>query len=234
MRNRGESCMLIARKLTYVTFVSLLVTAFVSSVCLQASAGENANIAASAELIEPLQAGDRAPSFSVRTVDNAVFDFDPDKLQRPAIFISFRGGWCPYCNMHLSELKDVVPQIRDSGVDVYFLSGDRPEILHSNLKLETQEAIDGLDYVILSDADIEAAIAFGTAFMADKAYIARHDKRGTDLEGSSMRQFGVLPVPSVYVIDASGEIVFDFVEADYKVRLPADELLAVAVEVGGK
>ena len=226
--------MLIARKLTYVTFVSLLVTAFVSSVCLQASAGEYANIASSAELIKPLKAGDRAPSFTVRTVDNKVFEFNPENLERPAIFISFRGGWCPYCNMHLSELKDVVPQIRESGVDVYFLSGDRPEIIHSSLKRETQEAIDGLDYVILSDADIEAAIAFGTAFKADKAYIARHDKRGTDLEGSSMRQFGVLPVPSVYVIDASGEIAFDFVEPDYKVRLPADELLAAANRVSGR
>ena len=223
--------MLIARKLTYVTFVSLLVSAFVSSLCLQATADEYLSLATSVEHIKPLRTGDNAPSFNVRTVADEEFRFDPTELERPAIFISFRGGWCPYCNMHLSELKDVVPQIADKGVDVYFLSGDRPEILHTSLKRETQDAIDGLDYVILSDANIEAAIAFGTAFMADTAYIARHDQRGTDLKGSSMRQFGALPVPSVYVIDKSGKIVFDFINADYKVRLPADELLAAADRV---
>ena len=78
------------------------------------------------------------------------------------------------------------------------------------------------------------SIALAQPASFDWAYIARHDKRGTDLEGSSMRQFGVLPVPSVYVIDASGEIAFDFVEPDYKVRLPADELLAAANRVSGR
>ena len=37
-----------------------------------------------------------------------------------------------------------------------------------------------------------------------------------------------LAVPAVYVIDRSGKIVFDFVEADYKVRLSADDLLSAA------
>jgi peroxiredoxin len=223
--------MLLARKLANLTIVSLLVTALVSSICIQASAGEYGNIAASADHIKPLTAGDRAPSFTALTVQNEEFRFDPDRLERPVIFISFRGGWCPYCNMHLSELKDVVPRISEQGIDVYFLSGDRPEILHSSLKRETQEDIDGLDYVILSDANIEAAIAFGTAFMVDKAYIAKREERGTDIEGSSMRQFGVLPVPAVYMIDRSGTIVFDYVNADYKIRLPADELLAAAGSV---
>ena len=76
--------------------------------------------------------------------------------------------------------------------------------------------------------DIEAAIAFGTAYRVEKAYIERHNKRGTDLDGSAMGQYGALPVPSVYVVDQSGDIVFDFVNADYKVRLPAAELLAAA------
>jgi peroxiredoxin len=46
-----------------------------------------------------------------------------------------------------------------------------------------------------------------------------------------MLQHGVLPVPAVYAIDTSGTIRFDFVEPNYKVRLPSDELLAVAKEL---
>ena len=46
-----------------------------------------------------------------------------------------------------------------------------------------------------------------------------------------MLNHGVLPVPAVYAIDTTGIIRFDFVEPDYKVRLPSDELLAVAKEL---
>jgi peroxiredoxin len=204
------------------------------SIANRGNAADYANLPASAAETSPLKTGDRAPAFTVRTVENEPFHFNPLELDRPVILISFRGGWCPYCNMHLSELKDVVPEIRAEGVDVYFLSGDRPEILHSSLKRETQDSIAGLDYEILSDSGIDAAVAFGTAFRVDPAYIARHDERGTDLQGSSMQQYGALPVPSVYVIDTSGKIVFDFVNPDYKVRLPADELLAAAQSVAAK
>lgn len=226
--------MTIARRFTYATFLMLLLAALTLSVANRGNAADYANLPASAAETSPLKTGDRAPAFTVRTVENEPFHFNPLELDRPVILISFRGGWCPYCNMHLSELKDVVPEIRAEGVDVYFLSGDRPEILHSSLKRETQDSIAGLDYEILSDSGIDAAVAFGTAFRVDPAYIARHDERGTDLQGSSMQQYGALPVPSVYVIDTSGKIVFDFVNPDYKVRLPADELLAAAQSVAAK
>jgi peroxiredoxin len=130
--------------------------------------------------------------------------------------------------MHLSELRTVIPEIRESGYDVLFLSNDRPELLYSSLKMETQEDIDGLDYVILSDAEINAAIALGTAFRIDKGLTDYMDEKGRDYQGSSIGIHNALAVPAVYVIDRSGDIVFDFVERDYKIRLPADELLAAA------
>jgi len=40
-----------------------------------------------------------------------------------------------------------------------------------------------------------------------------------------------LPVPAVFAIDRQGEIQFAHTNADYKVRLPADELLAAAHEI---
>lgn len=218
------------QKLVYTTFLSLLVSTFVCSHSDDVMAAELDGIAASAEEINPVQTGEMAPKFTVRTVDDEPFLFDPQNLDAPAVLVTFRGGWCPYCNMHLSELRTVVPEIKGKGVDVYFLSGDRPELLYQSLKRETQEDIEGLGYTILSDANIDAAKALGVAFMADPDYIARRDAQG-DIDGSSMKDFGVLPVPAVYVIDTDGKVTFSFVEADYKVRLPADDLLQAAGEV---
>lgn len=221
--------MTFGRNLVYVTFLALLLGTLILSHADRAAAEDYAALPASAELTTPLRSGDRAPNFTVRTVDNEPYVFDPDNLDRPTVLISFRGGWCPYCNMHLSELRTVIPQIRAGGVDVLFLSNDRPDMLYSSLKRETQEDIDGLDYVILSDAEINAAMALGTAFRIDTGLRDYLEEKGRDVAGSSIGTHNALAVPAVYVINKSGDIVFDFVNADYKVRLPADELLSAAL-----
>jgi peroxiredoxin len=220
--------MTLGRNLVYATFLALLLATLILSQAHFANAEDYWALPESAAQTTPLKAGDQAPEFTVRTVDGEDYVFDPDNLARPTILISFRGGWCPYCNMHLSELRTVIPEIRASGYDVLFLSNDRPELLYSSLKMETQEDIDGLDYLILSDADINAARALGTAFKVDKGMKGRFNDRGRDIAESSIDKFEALAVPAVYVINKSGEIVYDFVEVDYKVRLPADELLSAA------
>ena len=188
-------------------------------------------VAASAAEIHPLVAGDEAPFFTVETVDSERFDFDPRKLERPVVLISFRGGWCPFCNMHLSELRNAVPEISAMGVDVLFLSGDRAELLYESLGRETQDDINGLGYTILSDANAQAAIALGIAFKASSSTIERRLDREQDIERSSMARHGVLPVPAVFAINREGMITYAYANADYKVRLPADELVAAAGEL---
>jgi peroxiredoxin len=216
------------RSLIYAVFLALLLGTLIVSHADRAVADEYADLPASADETTPLKSGDRAPQFTVYTVDGEPYVFDPDELENPTILISFRGGWCPYCNMHLSELRTVIPEIRESGVDVLFLSNDAPDQLYSSLKQETQEDIDGLDYVILSDAEISAARALGTAFRTDKGLTDYLDEKGRDYSRGSIGKHNALAVPAVYVVNKSGDIVYDFVEADYKVRLPADELLSAA------
>ena len=209
--------MAFGRNLIYVAFLALLLGTLTLSHSNRAIAEDYAALPASADLTTPLKSGDRAPNFTVRTVDDKPYVFDPDNLENPTILISFRGGWCPYCNMHLSELRTVIPEIRESGYDILFLSNDRPELLYSSLKQETQDDIDGLDYVILSDADMNAAMALGTAFRIDKGLTDYLEQKGRDVAGSSIGKHNALAVPAVYVIDRSGKIVFDFVQPDYKI-----------------
>jgi peroxiredoxin len=214
-----------------VTLILLLTASLVTSVHVAFAAADNPVLPAAAEHISPLQAGDRAPVFTVQTVANEPYDFDPDNLERPTVLISFRGGWCPYCNIHLSELRHVIPQIKQSGFDVLFLSNDRPELLYDSLKDETQESIEGLDYLILSDADLNAARALGTAFAVTDADVERKHHNDIDIEGSSMDKYKALAVPAVVVIGTSGVISFIYANPDYKIRLSADELKQATEEL---
>jgi peroxiredoxin len=216
------------RPILNVSLVALFCSAIIYSMAMQ-SGHADVPIAESADLVDPLGAGDNAPRFIVETANGEEFDFDPSKLDRPAVLVTFRGGWCPFCNMYLSEMRHAIPEIHKMGVDVLFLSGDRPEMLFESLSQETQEDIDGLDYTILSDANAQAAIALGIAFRASERTLNWLSDK--DIADSSMMKHGVLPVPAVFAIDTDGVIQFAFTNADYKVRLPADELMAAAREI---
>ncbi|HKK22447.1 MAG TPA: redoxin domain-containing protein, partial [Pseudohaliea sp.] len=74
--------------------------------------------------VRPVAVGERAPGFTASGPEGAEYTFRPAELERPAILIFYRGGWCPYCNQHLAELRHAVPQLRDAGYDVLFLSAD--------------------------------------------------------------------------------------------------------------
>lgn len=216
------------RSLLYVLFTSLLVGGFALGHAGRVVADDYAALPEDATATDPLQSGDRAPAFTVRTVEGEPYAFDPDNLERPTILISFRGGWCPYCNLHLSELRHAVPELRSMGFDVLFISNDAPDALYDSLQQETRADIESLDYTILSDADLQAARALGTAFRVDRGLTDYLDRNGTDYAGSSIGLHNALAVPAVYLVDRDGTIVYDYVNPDYKVRLSPEELLAAA------
>ena len=196
-----------------------------SVLCLLIAFGASAaraEIAASAEETSPLAAGLAAPAFTARNADGSNFVFDPSALDRPAMLIFYRGGWCPYCNAHLAELRHVVPELQARGMDVYFLSADSPANLSSALKGEAE----GLDYTLLSDARLGAAEAFGLAFRISDDYYQAAKDYGVDLEEASGETHHALPIPAAYLIDAAGMIRFAHSNPDYTVRLGAEELRA--------
>jgi len=86
----------------------------------------------------------------------------------------------------------------------------------------------GLSYTILSDARMAAARAYGVAFRVDDATAARYKGFGIDLEAASGETHHELSVPAVFIVDRSGVIRFVYANADYRIRLAPDELLAKA------
>lgn len=220
------------RSTLHGAFAALFFASLVCSLALR-SGHADVPIAATADETQPLQVGDAAPRFVVEQVDGSPYDFNPQELDKPTLLLTFRGGWCPYCNVYLSDMRFVIPEIRELGVDVLFLSGDRASELYDSLSTQAQEDIEGLDYTILSDGNAQAAMALGIAFRASDR-LRDHLDRKDLLEGSSVGTHNVLPVPAVFAVDTDGVIRYSFTNPDYKVRLPADELVAVAKEIAAE
>jgi peroxiredoxin len=181
---------------------------------------------ADARLVRPLPVGAKAPAFTARLPDGNAFQFDPATRKGPAVIIFYRGGWCPYCNAHLGSFKAAEGTLRARGYEVMFLSMDRPEILRTSLKDDVENEV--AKYTLLSDASANAARAFRVAFRVDDDTYNKYKGFGIDLEAASGEKHHLLPVPAVYVIDRRGTVRFVYYNADYKVRLSADKLLAAA------
>ena len=195
---------------------------------LMASAAANAttdkreDIHASAAEVQPLLVGMKAPDFTVRGVDGQAFQFKSGEQAKPIVLTFFRGGWCPYCNLHLSELRLAEKQLKELGFDIWFISIDKPELL-----LESLDEPD-IGYTIYSDSALSATRAFGLAFQVDDEMNQRLLGYDIDLERASGETHHVLPAPATYIIGADGAINFAYINPDYKVRLHPDVLLAAA------
>ena len=168
--------------------------------------------------VNPVSVGAPAPAFHANEVDGTEFHFDPRNLHQPALLIFYRGGWCPFCNTHLQELRHVIPTIRAMGYQVIFLSTDQPKLLYSTLK-------EKFDYHIVSDSTTSAARAFGVAYHVDDATLATMKTYGIDLDATQGSTTHELPVPSVFIIDRAGIVRFRHFNADFRIRLDGASVL---------
>ncbi len=184
--------------------------------------GEAANsnrVFASAEATQPLAVGEKLPEVTIRNLDGASLGLSEALGGKPALLMFYRGGWCPFCNTHLGELATVQDSLLETGIRIFALSPDKPEKLRESL--EQHE----IDYTLLSDSEMKAAKAFGIAFRVEKKTVSRLKDRGMDLGESAGQDHGLLPVPSVFLVDAEAVIRFVYSNPDYRVRINPDSLI---------
>ena len=198
---------------------ALFFTFFASSAVAQS---QRTDIHLDANDVQPLLPGMQAPAFEVFSVEGQSVRFDPENMQKPLVLSFFRGGWCPYCNLHLAELRKAEGELKEMGFDIWFISIDRPELLYDSLEQPD------IGYTVLSDSGLEATRAFGLAFRVTDETVVRYKTYNIDLEAASGESHHVLPAPSTYIIASDGMIRFQYTNPDYAVRLHPDVLLAAA------
>lgn len=176
---------------------------------VQAQVGKNATD------VRPLLIGESVPDLNVTSAEGHREKLSVIANGKPTVLLFYRGGWCPYCNLHLSDIRTVEDKIINLGYQIIAISPDSPENL--NVTIEK----DKLNYRLYSDSSGELTEAMGIAFKAPERSLDRL------LDYSAGRNPGFLPVPSVFVLNSEGKIVFEYVNPDYKIRLSGKLLLAV-------
>ena len=201
-------------------FYTLLIL-LISSFSLQAQK-QAESIPASADAVQPLQEGSKIPAISLSTAEGNTFDLNVLVKEQPTVLIFYRGGWCPYCNVHLQELMEADPQLGAMGYQIVAVSPDAPE------KLAESQDKHEMTYRLLSDRNMDAAKAFGVAYQVSEGTVKRYQKKGIKLVKGPAEDQYLLPVPAVFIIDQEGTIRYVYYNADYKTRLNTEVLLQEA------
>ncbi|MGD1841468.1 MAG: peroxiredoxin-like family protein [Thermonemataceae bacterium] len=175
------------------------------------------------EDVSPLLIGEQVPDLMVEDLAGKKQSLKALVAKQKTILIFYRGGWCPFCNKHLAALGKLEEKLRADGYQIVAISPDKAsELKKTTDKLE-------LPYTLLSDNDMEAAKQFGIAFQVSDEVLKKYKEYGIDLSTSSGGgNKDLLPVPSVFFLDKEGTIKFEYINPNFKERVPEALLLAAA------
>lgn len=183
--------------------------------------------AMSATETKPAKVGAMVPEAKLVGMDGKEMTLASVLGGKPTVLIFYRGGWCPYCNKHLADLMKVQKDLVAKGYQLIGISPDTAEELNKSKEKER------LIYKLYSDSSADAMKKFGIAFKVEDELVAKYkNDYKIDLEKASGQTHHILPVPSVFVVNPSGKIIYAYSNPDYRVRLKGQDVLE-AVESAG-
>ncbi|KQB42598.1 peroxiredoxin-like family protein [Flavobacterium aquidurense] len=188
---------------------------FMFLVTLSSVANAQNAIPKSATDIAPLLIGEKIPNITLKSSENTAVQISDLLKKKKTVLVFYRGGWCPYCNLHLQAMAEAEKQILDLGYQIIAVSPDSAE----NLKSTEQK--DNVKYTLLSDSKGELIKAAGIAFEAPENYKSVINVHSNGINTS------FLPVPSVFVVNTESEILFEYVSPDFKQRITTELLVSV-------
>ncbi|MFH1686240.1 MAG: peroxiredoxin-like family protein [bacterium] len=165
-----------------------------------------------------LKVGDAAPTFGLMGTSGKVIQLPGLLKKGPVVLVFYRGGWCPYCNLQLAALQDVLPEIERLGATLLAIG---PEIPDSGRATYTRHQL-GFD--LLSDVGNRVARSYGLAYAVPRE-MADALSKFVDVAAYNGDDSGELPLTATYVINRQGIITYAFFEVDYKRRAEPVEIL---------
>lgn len=171
-----------------------------------------------------LQTGDTLPSFTLPNVNNkntSLTDFKEDFL----VISFYRGGWCPFCNMELRALQNILPQLSKLNTALVAISPETPDnSLTTSKKNE-------LTFSVLSDLENQYAKSLGLVFQLPKDLRAVYHSFNLDVDKHNGNKDYELPMPATYIVNKERKVIYSYVPEDYTERLDPEKVLSIISEV---
>ena len=171
------------------------------------------------EDISPLLIGEKMPDVELKDIEDNSVKLSSILSTKKTIMIFYRGSWCPYCNRHLAEVSQIEDELIAVGYQIIAVSPDLPVNLMKSVDKNE------LKYTLLSDATGDLTRAAGLAFKGPQ----RYEKQLSENQGKDAEL--ILPVPSLFILNEDGEILFEYINPNYKTRISGSLVLAAAKSI---
>jgi peroxiredoxin len=207
--------------------VGLALGAIVLAGCGQMGSRQ-AGVAAEPTGIVPVLIGTKVPATALFAPDGTKVDVATLVASRPTILVIYRGDWCVYCQKQLEDLQRIEPELLAMGYQIVAVSPDPPDRLRKSIENRR------LRYQLLSDTDLTLIKRLGLAYNVDDRTRLQLESFGVTPRNVSAQPDWMLPVPAVFLVSSDGRIRWEYVNPDYRERVPPDLLLAAAKALAEK
>ncbi|KGL64192.1 peroxiredoxin-like family protein [Polaribacter sp. Hel1_85] len=160
------------------------------------------------------------PSFTLRNIENktvSLANFNSDFL----VISFYRGGWCPYCNIELKALQNIIPELTALNGELIAITPETPDN-----SLTTSEK-NNLTFTVLSDIDNAYAKTLGLVFQLPEDLKAVYSEFGIKVDKHNENNDFELPMPATYIVNKDRKVVCSFVPEDYTERLDPETILEI-------
>ncbi len=159
------------------------------------------------------------PAFSLKDANGKTVESRDLLKQDNLVVVFYRGSWCPFCNLYLRNLQKNLTQIKQAGGNLIAISVENPD---NSLAVSKKNE---LDFTVLSDPNLNAARSFGIVYDFPKEMDEAYKSHGLDIAKHNEMDKPQLPLSATYVVNKKGEIVYAFLEPDYKKRAAPDVIV---------
>jgi peroxiredoxin len=180
-----------------------------------------AELIASGQAGRAIKAGDRAPHFQLKDQDGNDVSSAALLVKGPLVVTFYRGVWCPYCNIELQAINEVLPEIQAYGANVVAISPQTP--VNSRKSVRTNE----LGYPVLSDVNGQTGADFGLRFALPDYLVELYKNLKNDLPAFNNDPSWTLPMPARYVVGQDGIVLYSEVNPDYTRRPDPSDMFPV-------
>ena len=167
-----------------------------------------------------LATGQTLPPFTLKNIEGNPVSLED--FQSQFLVVSFyRGGWCPYCNMELKALQDILPELTALQGELIAITPETPD--NSLTTAEKNE----LTFAVLSDIDNAYAKSLGLVFQLPEDLQDVYKDFGIDVVKHNGNTDLELPMPATYILNKDREVIYSFVPEDYTERLEPQTIIEV-------
>jgi peroxiredoxin len=169
---------------------------------------------------DALEIGKKAPSFELPNALGKSISLDTLLSKGPIVVTFYRGSWCPYCNLQLRALQARLSEIHALDASLVAISPQVPDDSMS------QEEIQNMDFIVLSDQDANVASQYGVAWEVPE-FLLEHMRvdRNLNLETINNGNGSVLPIPATFVLNSDGIVTWRYVDVDYRTRSEPEDII---------